>query len=120
MYDLEVVSEEFTPTVNIGGNTANKFARIDHQVFEFDIDEAGDYIITFYPDAARNADFVLGPVSLQAVEFLTTDIKPIDNWTIYNLQWEDHAAYDLSGRQLPQGHLRRGINIIDGHKVLVR
>ena len=111
----EVASEVFTPYVNIGGDAANKFARFNQQVFEFDITEADNYTIVFYPDATRNADFVLGALSLQAVEFTATDIHDV-----LTSESDSSTIYDLSGRRMANGNLKPGIYIIDGHKVLIR
>ncbi len=60
----EVVSTVYTPSHNIGGKTDNKFYGERLKRFEFDIMETGDYILAFYADAERNADFVLGSVSI--------------------------------------------------------
>ena len=59
----EVASTKYMPTNNIGGNAGNAFKGISQQKFEFDITETGDYVIAFYADAAKNADFVLGTVN---------------------------------------------------------
>ena len=112
----EVASEVFTPTVNIGNDTGNKFSKVNLQVFEFDITEKGDYVIVFYTDAARNADFVLGQVSIQAMSFVATGIAQIPT---HNAQ-HPTPIYDLSGRRVKDGQLNRGIYIIDGKKVVVR
>ena len=111
----EVASEVFTPLVNIGGDVANKFARLNNQVFEFDITEADNYSIVFYPDAKRNADFVLGSLILQAVEFTATDIHDV-----MASQSDSSTIYDLSGRLISKGNLKPGIYIIDGRKILIR
>ena len=110
----EVASEVFTPTVNIGGNTANKFSNGKGQTFEFDIPETGDYVFTIYTDAVKNADFVLGMATLQAKEFYETGIKDIDR-----LQ-ETKSCYDLSGRRLSKESLKPGLYIIGGRKVMVK
>jgi hypothetical protein len=110
----EVASEVFTPTVNIGGNTANKFSNGKGQTFEFDIPETGDYVFTIYTDAVKNADFVLCMATLQAKEFYETGIKDIDR-----LQ-ETKSCYDLSGRRLSKESLKPGLYIIGGRKVMVK
>ena len=112
----EVASQTYTPTVNIGGKTANKFTGVEQQVFEFDITETGDYVIAFYADASSKADFVLGQVSIQAKEFFTTGIHDISGRKTTTSSY----VYDLGGRRIEKGNLKRGIYIIDGRKVVVR
>ena len=110
-----VASETYTPTVNIGGKTDNKFTGVSQQVFEFDILENGDYIIAFYTDTAKNADFVLGTATLQVKEFFTAGIS--------HVHADKPAApyvYDLSGRRLSKNNLKPGLYIIDGHKVVMK
>ena len=109
----EMASQSYTPTVNIGGKTDNKFSSVKQQTFEFDIADTGNYVIVFYTDTTRNADFVLGQVSIQALSF-DTGIRQVT---------EDKATgsshvYDLNGRRVEQ--LKRGIYIIDGHKTIIR
>jgi hypothetical protein len=115
-----VASEVYTPTVNIGGNTGNKFSGVKVQTFEFDIPETGDYVVVFYADAAKNADFVLGLANLQAKSFTETGIKATNA-----LQSGEKGCFDLSGRkitesQVTNGTLKPGLYIIDRHKVVVK
>ena len=121
----EVASKTVTPTVNIGGNTANKFTGVQQQVFEFDIAENGDYVIAFYADAARNADFVLGVLSIQPVSFVSTGIKDIVDMQKDDSKAVKNGCYDLSGRKIVNGKLSNrqltpGLYIIDGRKTVVR
>ena len=113
---LEVASKTVTPTVNIGGNTGNKFSGVQQQTLEFDITENGDYVIVFYTDAARNADFVLGSINIQASSYVPTGIteQPADDTR------RPSAIYDLSGRKLSAEQLKRGLYIIDGRKTVIR
>ena len=92
----EVASQTYTPTVNIGNNTANKFTGVAQQTFEFDITATGDYVIAFYADASRNADFVLGQASIQAKEFFTTGIQDISERNERKVPGTSHV-YDLGG-----------------------
>lgn len=116
----EVASETYTPTVNIGGNTANKFTGVSLKSFEFDVPETGDYVIVVYTDAAKNADFVLGQLSIQPMSFVTTGIQTINNQAIDVLQQEKNGCFDLSGRRLSKENLKPGLYIIDGRKTLIR
>lgn len=120
----EVATEIYTPTINIGGNTANKFAKLTQQIFEFDIANTGDYIICFYTDGARNADFVLGQVVLQAKEF-ATGIKFVDMQSVGSTEVDDKGFYDLNGRWIADGKkpitsLHPGIYIKNRRKILVK
>jgi len=110
----EVASTIYTPTVNIGGNTANKFSGVFQQTFEFDIAETGDYTLVFYTDAARTADFVVGQVIIQPMEFYTGITNLHSPLTPH-----PSPVYDLSGRRVDSGQLKRGIYIIDGRKMVI-
>ena len=112
----EMASQTYLPTVNIGNNTGNKFSGVQQQTFEFDIAETGDYVIVFYTDAARNADFVLGSISIQASSFVPTGI----NERLSSDTRRPTAVYDLTGRKLSAEQLKRGIYIIDGRKTVIR
>lgn len=112
----EVASEVFTPTVNIDGDAGNKFAKLSQQTFEFDITEKDDYVIVFYTDSARDADFVLGYLSLQCVEYDTTPVRSVSE----SLPASRSEAYDLSGRRVPSAQLHRGLYIRNGRKTAVR
>ena len=119
----EVAADTITPTVNIGGNVANKFTRMTMEIFEFTIPETDDYVIVLYADATRNADFLLGQLTLQGVEYGTTDIKGIADFGETNRQSVNPKTVnpiDLNGRQLRPGQLKRGPYIINGRKVIIR
>ena len=113
----EVASMVYTPTANIGNNVANKFSS-SLATFEFDIPETGNYVIVFYADAAKNADFVLGQVNLQAKSF-TTGVVPIDNgkWIMDN---EAGAWYTVDGVKLNGKPMRKGVYIFNGKKVVMK
>ena len=111
----EVASTKYTPTNNIGGNAGNAFKGISQQKFEFDITETGDYVIAFYADAAKNADFVLGTVNIQAKEFYTTGIKELPA-----VNSQPSTIYDLNGRRIKEGSLKPGIYIKGGRKIVIR
>ena len=106
----EVASKTYKPTVNIGGKTDKAF-----QTFEFDINYPGEYVVAFYTDAAKNADFVLGLVSLQAKEYTITGISDIHREAI-----TDNRYYDLYGRRVEEGQLQPGIYILDGRKIVIQ
>ena len=111
----EVASRVYTPNKNIGGNTGNAFTGARHQTFEFDIAEKGDYVIAFYADAAKNADFVLALVSIQAKEFYTTGIHEYST-----ISSPLPTTYDLRGRRIEDGQLKRGIYIRGGRKIVIQ
>ncbi len=112
----EVASETITPTVNIGNNTGNKFTGVQQQAFEFDIAEPGDYVVAFYTGGTRNADFVLGQLTIIPSSFVSTGIKENVNVN----ENPKRGTFDLSGRRLSADQLKRGIYIIDGRKTVVR
>lgn len=112
----EVASMVYTPTVNLNNSTANKFSA-SLQSFEFDIPESGDYVLAFYADAAKNADFVLGTLTIQAKTF-TTDIQEVANPETKALLQRSDAVYDLSGRRVEGGQKKHGIYIQGGRKVI--
>lgn len=118
----EVASESYKPTKNIGGNTANKFTNSRIKSFDFDIPETGDYVITFYTDAAKNADFVIGSAILEAKTFAETGIQEIRR---DDMKANKSGCYDLSGRriadsELTNRQLKPGLYIINGRKVLIK
>ena len=121
--DGEVVtSEVYKQTKNIGGDTGNSFSSGRTKTFKFDIPETGDYVITFYADAVKNADFVLGMATLDAKAFSETGIREISRDDVHTPK---SGCYDLSGRkieesQLSNGQLKPGIYIIDGRKVAIK
>ncbi len=115
----EVASETVTPTVNIGNKTGNKFTGVQQQAFEFDIAETGDYVVAFYTGGTRNADFVLGQLTIIPSSFVSTGINENVNLND-NPNSPKRGAFDLSGRRLSADQLKRGIYIIDGRKTVVR
>ena len=117
----EVASQTYTPTVNIGAATNKAFASVPVKSFEFDIPEKGDYVITFYADASKNSDFVLGLANLQVTSFGTTGISEVGN----DARLVKNGCYDLSGRKIvdddiKNSPLKPGLYIIDGRKVIIR
>ncbi len=118
----EVTSQTYTPTNNIGGNTGNKFSNGKGKTFEFDIPETGDYVLSFYTDAVKNADFVLGMATLQAKSFSETGIWEIG---IDEIHSSKNGCYDLSGRKISESELsnrqlKPGLYIIDGRVVAIK
>ena len=110
-----IASKVYTPTVNIGGNTSNAFSGIRQQKFEFDIAKTGRYVIAIYADGKKNADFVLGAISLQAKEFCESGIKEIST-----MSDQPSTVYDLSGRRMSKEKLKPGIYIINGRKTVIQ
>ena len=116
----EVAADTVMPNVNIGGDTTNKFARFSQRTFEFDVPQNGDYVLVFYADAVRNADFVLGQLSIQATEFATGIREVPGQDTPASSRLQSGAAFDLSGKRLDAARLPRGICIVDGRKVIIK
>lgn len=111
----EVASEVYTPIINIGGSTSNKFSKFTQEQLEFEVPETGNYSIVFYADAVKNADFVLGQVTVQAKEFATG----IQDAKVYELQLLETGNYDLSGRRV-SSPTKKGLYIRNGKKVLIK
>ena len=93
------------------------------QTFEFDVPETADYVIAFYTDAAKNADFVLGTLTLQALEFTPTGITDATSVS----KATRPQLFDLAGRQIGNGQwtmnngqLPKGIYIENGRKRYAR
>ena len=119
-----VASQVYTPTVNIGGKAGNQFSGVKVQNFEFDIPETDDYMLVFYTDDAKNADFILSLANIQVNDFTETGIKGIDNLANDNLQFEK-GCFDLSGRKIDEskisnGSLKPGLYIINQRKVVIK
>ena len=114
----EVTAQTYTPTINIGGDTANKFSSGRGKTFEFDIPETGDYVLSFYTAAEKNADFVLGMATLEAKSFIITGIKEIDHSDNHDSPSGDDKCFDLSGRKIDNRKLSSGLYIINGRKVV--
>ena len=119
----EVASQVYTPTVNIGGNTENKFSGVKTKLFKFSIPETGDYVLSVYADGTANSDFVLGQTTLYATEFTTG----IDEIAEDDTPSSKSGCFDLSGRRVDSSKfngqsskLKPGLYIIDGRKIAVK
>jgi len=116
----ELASETFTPTINIGGDAANRFSKFGFRTFTFDIPTTGDYVIVFYPDAQRNADFVLGNLSIHAIGYDTTGIPLLDEEPSSSAsEGMRGQTFDLQGRRHSSRPSQKGIYIRDGRKAMV-
>ena len=111
----EVASKVCTPTKNIGGNTSNAFGGV-RQTFDFNITQPGYYVIAFYTDAEKNADFVLGVPMITAKEYGEAGIENIVN----SEELRDKSYYDLNGRRLSAQPSRPGTYITGGKTVVVK
>ncbi len=115
-----VASQTYKPTVNLGGDVSTKFARVGQQTLEFDAPETDDYVLVIYTDGARNADFVLGYLSIQTVEFGPTGINRPTTPSLSCQNGERwNGLYDLSGRRMQRHQLRHGLYIINGQKTVI-
>ena len=117
----EVASTTFTPNVNIGGDTGNSFGAGKRHTFEFDIPETGDYVLSYYTDAVKNADFVLGMSKLQVKSFAEAGIQDVGQGHAPSVK----GCFDLSGRRIEEskltnGQLHPGVYLIGGRKVVVK
>ena len=109
----EVASQTFTPTVNIGGDTANKFARITAQAFDFEITETDNYVIAFYSAASEWSDCIVGQLLLTNNSYVATGIDT----QIVTPHSSDSKWFDLQGRQV-NNPSKPGLYINNGKKIL--
>ena len=91
------------------------------QSFEFDIKQTGYYVLTFYTDAAQDADFVVGRLTLQLKESHTSGIMDVRE----NKEEIKGGVYDLQGRRIkdfgiPNSELKKGLYIVNGKKVIIK
>lgn len=117
----QVASMVYTPAKNVGANTANSFSSGRSKSFEFDIDETGDYVISYYAAAEKDADFVLGMATLEAKSFSETGISEAVQRTASPAP---QGCIDLSGRRISAPStsgrpLSPGLYIINGRKVVI-
>lgn len=112
----EVASKVCTPTKNIGGKTSNAFPGVRQPTFEFNITQPGYYVIAFYADAEKNADFVLGVPMITVKEYGEAGIENIVN----SEELRDKSYYDLNGRRLSAQPSRPGIYVTGGKTVVVK
>ena len=112
----EVASKVCTPTKNIGGNTSNAFGGV-RQTFDFNITQPGYYVIAFYADAEKDADFVLGVAMITAKEYGEAGITTLngERETVNDNNW-----YTLDGRRLSAQPSRPGTYITGGKTVVVK
>ena len=111
-----IASTVYTPTVNVGNVASNNFTGVNQQTFEFDITEAGEYVIAAYADAAEWSDGLIGQLSLTALSYVATGISTLP--TVDSSADRD-AIYDLSGRRVSRP-TRDGLYIKNGKKMVLR
>lgn len=115
--DGEVVAtESYTPIRNIGGNVNNAFTNGRGKTFAFDITTTGDYVLSFYTAAEKNADFVVGMAKLEAKTFTESGIQTVNS---EQRTLDDSHIYDLQGRRIDKNNLKSGLYIIGGRKVVM-
>ena len=112
----EVASTVCKPTKNIGGKTSNAFPGVRQPAFNFDITQPGYYVIAFYADAEKNADFVLGVPTIKANGYGEAGIENVVN----SEKLRDKSYYDLNGRRISAQPSRPGIYITGGKTVVVK
>jgi poly(3-hydroxybutyrate) depolymerase len=111
-----IVSQTYTPNINIGNVASNNFSSPAQQTFEFDITEQGDYVIAIYSADSEWSDCIIGQLSLTANSYVATGIKELNH-----LQPQTDALYNLSGFRIKNDcQLRKGIYIRNGKKLLIK
>ena len=112
----EVASTVCKPTKNIGGKTSNAFPGVRQPALEFNITQPGYYVIAFYADAEKDADFVLGVPTIKVTEYGEAGIENVVN----SEELSDKGYYDLNGRRLNAQPSRPGIYITGGKTVVIK
>lgn len=112
----EVASTVCKPTKNIGGKTSNAFPGVRQPTLEFNITQPGYYVIAFYADAEKDADFVLGVPTIKVTEYGEAGIENVAN----SEKLRDKSYYDLNGRRLNAQPSRPGIYITGGKTVVIK
>ena len=115
----EVASEVYTPTVNIGNKVDNKFTGVALKSFDFEISTEGEYVVAIYADAARNSDFVLGQLMLQARSYYTTGISELRG-TRNEEGGTRNVLYDLQGRKVSGQPTHKGVYLRNGKVVVIK
>ena len=116
-----VYEETVTPTVNIGNSASNSFSGATLGRFNFDINETGQYQISFYTADAPWADLVVGQAAIgyKGVVVGIDEIEDSKSSKIENSKSSNSKCYDLQGRQIVNRKLPRGLYIRDG-KLFIR
>ena len=112
----EVASTVCKPTKNIGGKTSNAFPGVRQPALEFNITQPGYYVIAFYADAEKDADFVLGVPTIKVTEYGEAGIENV----VKSEELRDKSYYDLNGRRLSAQPSRPGIYITGGKTVVIK
>jgi hypothetical protein len=100
----------------VGGNVNNAFSNGRGKTFKFDIYQTGDYVLSFYTAAEKNADFVIGMAKLDAKSYTESGIQTVNS---EQRTLDDCHIYDLQGRRIDKNNLKTGIYIVGGRKVIM-
>ena len=110
-----VAKQTYTPDINIGNVASNNFNSPTQQVFEFDIEEQGYYVIAAYSANSGWSDCIIGQLLLTNDSYVSTGIEvPTVHETLSDGRWRD-----LAGRQV-DCPTQPGVYIKDGKKVLLK
>ena len=107
-----VWQDTFTPTANVGNSAANDFSGTTLKTFNFDINDKGRYVLTFYTADAAWADLVVGQAALRR----TGNLSAIGTTVADGVA--DGALYTLSGQRVLSA--ARGLYVKNGRKIIVR
>jgi poly(3-hydroxybutyrate) depolymerase len=111
-----IASQTYTPTVNIGNDPSNSFGTVAQQTLDFEVTEAGDYVLAFRTAQAEWADGVIGQLTLMVSEFTSTGIEAVHAPVNSHLSAVNY--YNLQGQEVTTP--TRGIYIHRGKKVYVK
>ena len=112
-----VASTTYTPTVNIGNTASNGFSGVTDQLFEFDIETQGEYVIAVYADASGWSDGMVGKLQLSAKSYVATSISDaLSNSSTGGCDAKS-PLYNLKGQRVDHP-VSGNIYVKDGKKVL--
>lgn len=113
-----IASSQYTPRVNIGNSASNSFGSVALKTFQFEVPEAGEYVLAFYTADAGWADGVIGDLQLYVNGYMATAIEDVRVLPEKYATATDGQWHDLSGRMVRNP--MRGVYIRDGKKVWVK
>lgn len=116
--NVVVKSSAYSATPNANGDNTANLTSAKKYVMEFEITEAGNYIISFINNGSGYDEFLL--LECRINKDITDDVRDID---MADNAGRAMSIYNLSG--IPQTSLKRGMNIVvtpDGksHKIIVK
>lgn len=119
-----VAETTVTPTSNIGNSASNSFEGTTRFEYNFEVNEKGRHVVTFYTADAPWADLVVGRSWIKWVGPVT-GISDAERLVNSEEGMVNHKTYDLQGRLIKESEIRhselkKGLYIVNGKKMAVR